>query len=155
MAEIFLSVSFVNVEPDPVEQCNIMRKMHCSVGTENMSTEISGHHGQDKTGKLISSRWNFPQIYLRVCEMIKHCPQCQRMNTSCLQKASNDLQPIPVPMKCWSIMGVDLVGPLKEINRFQYIVTAVDYTSKWVESEPICDKSALSVAQVVFKLLCS
>ena len=57
-------------------------------------------------------------------------------------------------MKCWSMMGVDLVGPLKENNGFCYIVTAVDYTSKWVEAEPICDKSALSVAQVLFKLLC-
>ena len=45
MAEFFLSVSFVNIEPDPVEQCNIMRKMHCGVGTENMSKALSGHHG--------------------------------------------------------------------------------------------------------------
>ena len=66
--------------------------------------------------------------------MIKHCPQCQSMNTSILHKASNVLQPIPVPMKCWSMMGVDLVGPLKENNGFCYIVTAVDYTSKWVEA---------------------
>ena len=51
-------------------------------------------------------------------------------------------------------MGVDLVGPLKRINGFCYIVTAVDNTSKWVEADPIHDKSALSVAQVLFKLLC-
>ena len=76
------------------------------------------------------------------------------MNTSQLHKASNVLHPIPVPMKCWSMMGVDLVGPLKENNGFCYIVTAVDYTSKWKEAGPICDKSALSVAQVLFKLLC-
>ena len=85
--------------------------------------------------------------------MIKYCPQCQSMNTSQLHKASNVLQPIPVPMKCWSMMGVDLVGPLKENNGFHYIVSAVDYTSKWVEAKSICDKSGLSVAQVLFKLL--
>ena len=51
-------------------------------------------------------------------------------------------------------MGVDLVGLLKENNQFHYIITTVDYTSKLVETEPICDKSALSVAQVLFKLLC-
>ena len=152
--KIFFAVTFVTVEPDPMEQQNIMRKMHCGVGTENMSKALAGHHGWDKTGYLISSRWYFPQIYLRVGEMIKYCPQCQSMNTSWLHKASNVLQPIPVPMKCWSMMGVDLVGPLKENNGFCYIVTAVDYTSKWVEAEPIHDKSALSVAQVLFKLLC-
>ena len=44
--------------------------------------------------------------------------------------------------------------PSEEENGFCYIVTAVDYASKWVEAEPICDKSALSVAQVLVKLLC-
>ena len=53
MAEIFLSVSFVSVEPDLVEQCNIKRKMHCSIGTENMSKALPGHHGQDKTDNFI------------------------------------------------------------------------------------------------------
>ena len=32
---------------------------------------------------------------------------------------------------------VNLVGPLTEINGFCYIVTAVDYTLKCVEAEPI------------------
>ena len=86
--------------------------------------------------------------------MIKYYPQCQSMNTCRLHKASNVLQPTAVPMKCRCMMGVDLVGPLKENNGFHYIVTAVDHTSKWVEAKPICDKSALSVAQVLFKLLC-
>ena len=57
-------------------------------------------------------------------------------------------------MKCWCMVGVDLVGSLKENNGFHYIVTAVDYTSKWMEAEPIHDKRTLSVAQVLFKLLC-
>ena len=51
-------------------------------------------------------------------------------------------------------MIVDLVGLLKENNGLCYSVTAVDYTSTWVEAEPIHDKSALSVAQVLFYLLC-
>ena len=143
--KIFFAVTFVAVEPDTMDQQNIMRKMHCGVGTKNMSKAPAGHHGWDKTGYLISSRWYFPQIYLRIGEMIKYCPQYQSMHTSWLHKASNVLQPIPVPMKCWSMMGVDLVGPLKENNGFCYIVTAVDYTSKWVEAETILHKSALSV----------
>ena len=107
--------SFVNVEPDPVEQCNIMRKIHCGIGTEKMSKAPSGYQRWDKTGSLISSRWYFPWIYLRVCEMIKYYPQCQSMNTSHLHKAWNVLQLIPVPMKCWSMMGVNFIGPLKRL----------------------------------------
>ena len=110
--------------------------------------------GEIKQENLFPADDIFHRYTLRVCEMIKYCLECQSMNTSHLHKASNVLQPIPVPMKCWSMMGVDLVGPLKEIIGFHYIVTAVDYMSKWVEPKPICDKSALSIAQVLFKLLC-
>ena len=147
----FFAATFVTVEPDPMKQQHIMMKMHCGIG---MSKALSWNHRWDNTGYMISSRWYFPQIYHRVSEMIEYCPQYQSMNTSQLHKVSNVLQPIPVPMKCWSIMGVDLVGPLKENNGFCYIVTAVDYTSMLVEAEPILDKTALSVAQVLFKLLC-
>ena len=49
--------------------------------------------------------------------------------------------------------GCQFGRPTKKINGFHYIVTPEDYTLKLVEDEPICDKSALSVAQVLFKLL--
>ena len=97
--KIFFAVTFVTVEPDPMEQWNLMRKMHCCVGVENMSIMLAGHHGWNKTGHLISSRWYFPQIYLWVCEMIKYYPQCLSMNTSWLHKSSKVLQPIPVPLR--------------------------------------------------------
>ena len=32
--------------------------------------------------------------------------------------------------------------PTKKINGFHYIVTSADYTLKWVEAKPICDKNA-------------
>ena len=52
MAEMFLSLSFVNVEPDPVEQHNIMRKIHCGVGTENMSKHYQDIMGEIKQANL-------------------------------------------------------------------------------------------------------
>ena len=55
----FFAATFVTVEPDPMGQQNIMMKMHCGIATKNISKALSGHHGQDKTGYLISSRWHF------------------------------------------------------------------------------------------------
>lgn len=48
----------------------------------------------------------------------------------------------------WELIGIDLTGPLpKTSSGFQYILTATDYFSKWVEAFPLKSKSASEVAQ--------
>ena len=52
-------------------------------------------------------------------------------------------------------IGIDLVGPLPMTSRGnKYIITLVDYFSKWPEAEPLPDKSAKSVASFLFKMFC-
>ena len=66
-------------------------------------------------------------------------------------KGSETLHPIPVPVKAWSQIGIDLFGPLKEIDGHRYIVTAVDYTSKSVGTELLKDKTGEAVAKFLYK----
>jgi len=52
-------------------------------------------------------------------------------------------------------VGIDLIGPLPVTakgNRF--IVTLVDYFSKWPEAEALPNKTAKGVAMFLFKLMC-
>ena len=50
---------------------------------------------------------------------------------------------------------IDLIGPLPRTERGnKHIVTLVDYFSKWPEAEVIPDKSADSVAQFLYKIIC-
>lgn len=52
-------------------------------------------------------------------------------------------------------VGIDLVGPLPTTARgSKYIVTLVDYFSKWPEAEALPDKSAKSVALFLYKMMC-
>ena len=52
-------------------------------------------------------------------------------------------------------VGIDLVGPLPRTARGnKYIVTLVDYFSKWPEAEAMPDKSAKSVAVFLYKMIC-
>lgn len=52
-------------------------------------------------------------------------------------------------------VGIDLVGPLpRTAQGNRYIVTLVDYFSKWPEAEAIPDKSATSVALFLYKMIC-
>ncbi len=46
---------------------------------------------------------------------------------------------------------MDLVGPLPETPRgYKYLMTLTDYYTKWAEAYPIKDKTALSVAAVLY-----
>ena len=48
---------------------------------------------------------------------------------------------------------MDLVGPLPETPRGQkYIMTITDYYTKWAEAAPLKDKTASSVADVLYSV---
>ena len=52
-------------------------------------------------------------------------------------------------------VGIDMIGPLpltKKGNR--YIVTLVDYFSKWPEAAPLPDKTAAGVGLFLYELFC-
>ena len=52
-----------------------------------------------------------------------------------------------------SIVGIDLVGPLKECNGNKYIATAVCYFMKFVEAKLIPDKTGKQVALFIYELM--
>ncbi len=52
-------------------------------------------------------------------------------------------------------VGIDIIGPLPvtaEGNK--YIVTLVDYFSKWPEAEALPNKSAEEVALFLYRIMC-
>lgn len=54
----------------------------------------------------------------------------------------------------WELVGIDLTGPLpKTSSGCQYILTATDYFSKWVEAYPLNTKSAAEVAEKLCKII--
>ena len=70
-----------------------------------------------------------------------------------MKKTSATLHPIPVTGEVWHQIGMDLIGPLKETPRgSKYIITVTDYFSKWAEAEPLMNKSATSVADVLYSV---
>ena len=57
---------------------------------------------------------------------------------------------VPFPITGWNY----LIGPLLEIPRGnKYIVTLVDYFSKWPEVEALPDKTAKGVAPFLYKMM--
>ena len=54
----------------------------------------------------------------------------------------------------WELIGIDLTGPLpKTVDGFQYILTATDYFSKWVEAFPLKKKTAAEVGRHICSII--
>ena len=113
-----------------------------------------GHLGRDKTRKKVAAAYYWPGWQADVDAYVASCPECKSINAHPIS-ASVPLHPIPVPNNVWSLIGIDLIGPLPETQRGnKYIVGVSDYFSKWVEAAGIPDKSALSVATFLLELIC-
>ena len=90
----------------------------------------------------------------RIQMYIKYCDPCQKQNTHKLEKCAHVLKPIFVPQKCFSKVGLDLIGPLCESNKKKYIISCIDYFSKFVEAKAIENKTAVEVATFIYELIC-
>ena len=83
---------------------------------------------------------------------MKTCDKCQRNNGK-LQKQHAPLHPVPVKDEAWWQVGMDIVGPLPETPRgHKYVMTLTDYYTKWAEAAALKDKSASSVADVLYSV---
>ena len=70
-----------------------------------------------------------------------------------LKKSAGALHPIPVQPKFWCQVGMDLIGPLPLTPRSnKYIVTLMDYFTKWAEAAPLADKCAIGVATFIYSV---
>lgn len=85
-------------------------------------------------------------------EYCKQCEMCQKVNPKWRQEKP-PLQNVPVPKAVMQQIGVDIAS-LPECDGYHYFILAVDYFSKWTEGEPLKDKTAASVANFLFKLIC-
>ena len=70
-------------------------------------------------------------------------------------KSGKKLKSVPVSYQTINQLGIDLVTNLPVTPQgYNTIVTAVDYTSKWVESRALKGKFAKGIAEYMYDLVC-
>ena len=84
-----------------------------------------------------------------------HVQTCRACQFQGKPKKNNELHPIPIG-EPWEWIGIDIVGPLPVTERGnKYIVTCIDYMTKWAEAKPLPDKSAMQVAWFIYnEIIC-
>jgi len=78
------------------------------------------------------------------------CQQaCTRFN-----KSVPEMHSVPVPTSPWIQIGIDICSLPKSKEGYVGILVAVDYFTKWVEAEPIKNKTAETVSDFIYNLIC-
>ena len=98
-------------------------------------------------------RYWWPRLSTDVADYIRCCERCQKTSVR-FDKAAPALHSIPVPKHPWKQIGIDLCSLPKTEDGHVAIVVAVDYFSKWVEAEAIKDKTADTVADFLYQIVC-
>ncbi|GKA54037.1 putative reverse transcriptase domain-containing protein [Tanacetum coccineum] len=93
-----------------------------------------GHHSANLTArKVFDAGFFWPTIYRDAHTMIKSCDTCQRQG----KISQRDEMPQNAIQVCeiFDVWGIDFMGPFPSSRGNKYILVAVDYLSKWVESK--------------------
>jgi hypothetical protein len=103
-------------------RADLVEKMHTT----------HGHLGLSGLYQIMSERYWWPQMKGDIRKWLKYCPKCQLCSSSDYT-VKEPLHPMPVryiePFSRW---GIDFIGPLpKGPHGNKYLLTAIDYCTKW------------------------
>jgi transposase InsO family protein len=104
------------------------------------------HPGIRATRRMVTARFVWPGMRADIASWCRDCVACQRAKVTKQPRAS--VEAIPIPLRRFSHVHVDLVGPLPASeDRFLYILTMVDRTTRWLEAVPLKSISATSCVE--------
>ena len=113
-----------------------------------------GRHFQaDTTAKKIqqSGLW-WPTLYKDCKKFVSQCDRCQRLGRPL---PSTEIPLIAVnPILTFEIWAIDFIGPFPipaKRTSARYIITAVEYVTKWEEVEPVYRCSSEIAAKFIYE----
>ncbi|GJW64151.1 reverse transcriptase domain-containing protein [Tanacetum coccineum] len=112
------------------------------------SGPTGGHYGANyTTKKVFDSGFYWPTIYKDAHELVKNCDSCQHQG----KISQRDEMPQNSIQVCeiFDVWGIDFMGPFPSSRGNNYILVAVDYLFKWVESKALPTNDA----RVIVKFL--
>ncbi|GJV04239.1 reverse transcriptase domain-containing protein [Tanacetum coccineum] len=112
-----------------------------------------GHYGPNITAKkVLDSRFYWPTITKEAHTLVRLCEACQKTE-NILKRDEMPLNNIQV-CEIFDIWGIDFMRPFSKSYKFEYILVAVDYVSKWAEAQALPTNEARVVITFLKKLFC-
>ncbi|GFN80210.1 gypsy retrotransposon integrase-like protein 1 [Plakobranchus ocellatus] len=115
---------------------------------------LSGHSGFKITLSNVQAYFSWPGLSNDVCCYSRSCHVCQVRPRVCSDRPA-PFQPVTLVEIPFKRVIIDIVGPLPvSQNRYEYILTLVDLSTRWAEGVPLRHITAKDVAQSLFDLFC-
>ena len=83
--------------------------------------------------------------------MLRVAKQCQKQGH--LKSPEVELKSITVPSSVMKQVGLDICN-LVEGDEYRHVIVLIDYFSKWSEVKPTKSKSAPTIAQFLYEMMC-
>ena len=93
------------------------------------------HPGVKTTVELVSAKFVWHGMGKQVSRWAKECNVCQTSKIHRHTKAP--LEQFMVPIKRFSHINIDIVGPLPFLAGFTYLLTIIDCNTRWPEAIPL------------------
>ncbi|XP_076944301.1 uncharacterized protein LOC143614882 [Bidens hawaiensis] len=115
---------------------------------------ISGLHAGARmvVAKIMNAGYYWPGMHMGAVKEIRRCNACQRHAPQTL-RPQNYLVPVTSawPFQKWAI---DIMGPFPEApGRVKFLLMAIDYFTKWVESKPLAHIPAAYVKKFLWEYI--
>ena len=109
--------------------------------------------GINKTMKKLIARYFWDTMTINTRNFIRSCHKCQKVNFSFINKGKQELHNIPVPSQVFSQIGIDIMHMPESPDGHKYVITAIDYLTKYVEMQALKTKTAIEVANFIYEEL--
>jgi hypothetical protein len=107
------------------------------------------HPGIKATRRLVCASFCWPKMGLFVSALTRNCLHCQKAKVH--RHVSLQAAHIPVPVRRFAHLHVDLVGPLPRSSGFSYLFTIIDRTTRWPEAVPLTSITAADCAAALLQ----
>ncbi|ROT71566.1 hypothetical protein C7M84_010101 [Penaeus vannamei] len=116
---------------------------------------LGGHMGQKKTLDRIQAEFFWPGMGQEISRLVRSCDICQKTSDRGRVKPA-PLKPMPLISEPFERVAVDIVGPIhpRASDGCKYILTLVDFSTRWPEAVPLRNIDAVTVAEAMVEIFC-